>query len=381
MGKVVALARLTVFDEDFKMYDGIEDMINTLHDEGHEFVFISHENLALKKAKEIFKNTFNFKIICTYRGEFKAWIDESNVQNTILVGSSDEDLILAANKKLLIINPGWSVKQDEKPVRYGITLSSPKKLTEAVRLIDNQYSWYYKLQVDESTTVLALTSANTKSYSVTSEEREILEGFSDLLKQGDRRYFNSLYFHMISGIMKDPELRSVDIWGVFPTSSGNTNEEVEELKERCRYLTGKRNNKPVFIRHTAVGKSHHTTFEKRLEVGCTKHFNSIVLNPDYAKKVKGKTICIIDDFLTNGISFETARNLLLEAGAKKVILLALGRFKRGTHGVYQKEEYKINGKVFTPEYDFELISREDCIGEYDEGARDEVRNIYNIIYS
>ncbi len=51
MGKVVALARLTVFDEDFKMYDGIEDMINTLHDEGHEFVFISHENLALKKSK------------------------------------------------------------------------------------------------------------------------------------------------------------------------------------------------------------------------------------------------------------------------------------------------------------------------------------------
>ncbi|WP_342488520.1 phosphoribosyltransferase [Cytobacillus sp. FSL W7-1323] len=381
MGKVVALTRLTIFDEDFKMYTGIQDMINTLHSEGHQFVFISHDLVALNEAKEVFKNMFEFKIICTFRYKLKDSIDDSNVKNIILVGSSNEDLILAANKKVLIINPGWSVKQDEKPARYGITLSNPEKLTEAVRLIENQSSWYYKLQVDKSTQVLALTSANTKNYSVTSEEKEILEGFSNLLKQGDRKYFNSLYFHLISGVMKDSDLRNVDIWGVFPTSNGDNNNEIEEIKERCRYLTGKRNNKPIFIRHTVVDKSHYTHHDNRLKIGCSKHFNSIMLNPFYTKKIKGKTICIIDDFLTNGISFETARNLLLNAGAAKVILLALGRFRRGSHGIYQKEEYTITGNVYTKEYDFEITSRENCIGEYNEDARDEVRNIYQIIYN
>lgn len=381
MGKTVVLTRLTVFDEDFNMYDGIEKMIKTLHIENHEFVFISHENSALQEANRIFKEIFDFKVICTYRRRLKEWIDDSDVENMILIGSSDEDLILAANKKLLIINPGWSVKQDEKPARYGITLTNPEKLTEAIRLIDNQHSWYYKLQLDQSTTVLALTSANTRSYSVTSEEKKILEGFSSLLKKGDRKYFNSLYFHLISGVMKDPELRSVDVWGVFPTSTGSTNEEIEEMKERCRYLTGKRLNEPIFIRHKAVDKSHYTPHEERLKVGCVKHFESIILNPYYAKKLKGKSVCIIDDFLTNGTSFETARNLLLQAGVAKVILLALGRFKRGSHGIYQKEEYEIEGNVFEPMYEFKLISKKNCEGKFNESSREEVRNIYDIIYS
>lgn len=381
MGKVVALTRLTVFDEDFNIYDGIIDMIKTLQMEDHQFVFISHDNESLRKANKIFESTFNSKITCTFRYKFKEWVNASNVKSIILVGSSDEDLYLAANKKILIINPGWSVKQDEKPARYGITLSNPEKLTQAIRLIDNQSSWYYKLQVDDSTQVLALTSANTKNFTVTSEEKEILEGFSSLLKQGNRRYFNSLYFHLISGVMKDSDLRNVDIWSVFPTSTGRPNNEIEEIKERCRYLTGKRNNQPIFIRHTVVDKSHFTHHDKRLEVGCAKHFNSVMLNPNYKKKIKGKTICIIDDFLTNGISFETARNLLLKAGAAKVILLALGRFKRGTYGIYQKEEYDINGDIFTKNYNFERASKENINGIYDESSRYEVRNIYNIIYS
>lgn len=381
MGKIVVLTRLTVFDENFNMYDGIEEMILTLQRENTQFIFISHDVTALQTAQRIFKENDDFEIVCAFRWKFKEWINDTIVKNTILVGSSDEDLVLAANKKLLIINPGWSVKQDDKPARYGITLADPMKLIKAVRLIDNQNSWYYKLQVDESTSVMALTSANTMNRSVTTQEKEILEGFSDLLKEGDRKYFNSLYFHLISGIMKDTELRNVDIWGVFPTSSGSINEEIEELKERCRYLTGKRNKEPIFKRHTTVNKSHETSHHTRLSVGCIKHLNSINLNPFYSKKIKGKTICIIDDFLTNGTSFETARNLLVKAGAEKVIFLALGRFKRGTHGIYQKEDYTIDGNVFEPGYKFEINSKENCIGKYDETSRKEVRDIYNIIYS
>lgn len=381
MKKIVVLTRFTVFNEEFQMYDGIEEMINTLHIEGHKIWFISHDSLAIQTAKEIFKDLFDFGIPCGYRWEFKEVIDSSNIKKVILVGSSDEDLILAANKKLLIINPGWSVKQEDKPARYGITLSSPIKLLEAVRLIANQNSWYFKLQVDESTKVIALTSANTYNRDVTTEEREIVEGFSQLLKEGNRWYFESLYFHLISGIMKDDDLRGVDIWGVFPTSTGTFNNEIEELKERCRYLTGKRYNEPIFIRHTGVQKSHETNHAERLGMGCTKHLESIIINPYYKKKLKNKKICIIDDYLTNGISFETARNLLINAGAKEVILLALGRFKRGATGIYQKETYELTGDLYNPGYNYEKIQSENLFGEYNFEARNEIRNIHDIIYN
>lgn len=379
MTKVVALTRLTVFDKDFNMYEGIEELFTNLHDEGHTILVVSHKRSHINLMKEIFKDKFSFVIYVNYRNKIKEVANEENASDFILVGSSDEDLILAANKRILILNPGWSVKQDDKPARYGITLDTPYKLLEAIRIIENQSNWYFELDVDQDTKVLALTSANTFNRDVIKTEKEILEGFESLLKAGDRRYFNTLYFHLISGIMKNPLLRNVEVWGVFPSSSGNTNKEIEELKERCRYLTNKRMNEPLFLRHTAVSKSHHTPHDIRLGQGCKKHFESIIMNPYYKKRIKDKVVCVIDDYTTNGISFETARNLLFQAGAKKVIFLALGRYKKGMNGVYQHEVYQIEGDIFNKGYKYSLNSKINLSGKYNSAARNEVRRIHDIL--
>ncbi|AZU62568.1 phosphoribosyltransferase [Neobacillus mesonae] len=380
MKKNVVLTRLTVFNEDFQMYEGIRELLVSLNKEGHSLIVISHSQHSIGVMNRIFRNTFDYNITCVYRNYIRANVDESNAKDYVLIGSCNEDLILAANKRILIINPAWSIKQDEKPARYGITLNRPEQLFEAIRLIANQNKWYFKLDVDEDTTVLALTSANTLNRDVIHTEREILEGFEGLLKAGDRRYFNTLYFHLISGVMKNPELRNVDIWGTFPSSSSIINDEVEELKERCRYLTGRKMTQPLFIRHTPVEKSHETAHEIRLTQGCTKHFNSIILNPYYnSSRIRGKVVCVIDDYLTNGPSFETARNLLLKAGASKVILLALGRYRRGVNGIYQYEVYNITGKITVPHYRYQLVSRRNLVGEYDTRARDEVKRIHEIL--
>ncbi|EJQ32409.1 hypothetical protein IEC_05421 [Bacillus toyonensis] len=379
MAKAVVLARLTVFDEDFKMYAGVEELIKNLNEDGHKIIVISHGTESIRIMKKIFEETFEFKVICTYRKIIRENVNEDNASSFILVGSSDDDLILAANKRILIINPAWSVKQEEKPARYGISLERPDQLFEAIRLIDNQNKWYYELEIDQNTTVLALTSANTLNGDVVRTEKEVLIGFENLLKSGNRNYFNTLYFHLISGVMKSSELRNVDRWGIFPSSSVNLNEELEELKERCRYLTYKKMNKPLFIRHTAVNKSRNTDPEIRRRLGCMKHFDSIVLNPYYSNKIKGQVVCVIDDYITNGISFETARNLLLKAGAKKIILVALGRYRKGQHGIYQHEVYDLKGNITKPGYNYTLNSRENLIGKYDNSARDEVRRIYDIL--
>lgn len=379
MAKHVVLTRLTVFDEDFKMYEGVKELFINLNKDGHKIIVISHHNETLKFMTEIFEEIFDFKVACTYRRTIREYVNEDNASKVVLVGSSDDDLILAANKRILIINPGWSVKQEGKPARYGITLKRPEQLFEAIRLIDNQSRWYYKLEVDQDTTVLALTSANTKNWDVEATEKEVLEGFEQLLKSGDRKYFNTLYFHLISGVMKDPELRKVDRWGIFPSSSGDLNEELEELKERCRYLTGKKMHEPLFLRHTAVTKSRNTAHETRLKQGCVKHFDSIILNPYYSKRVKGQVVCVIDDYTTNGISFETARNLLFKAGASKVILVALGRYKKGKDGIHQHEVYDLSGDITKPGYKYSLNSKKNLIGKYDHSARDEVRRIYEIL--
>ncbi|WP_282023115.1 hypothetical protein [Priestia flexa] len=383
MGKNIVLPRLTIFNENYEMYEGIKELLQALHQEGHKLIVITHQQSSLVIMTRIFEEVFDFEIACEFRNYIKHNVNAENTKDYILVGSSDDDLYLAVGKKMLLINPGWSVKKEVLPERYAITLHSPWQLLEAVRLISNQSEWYFDLDVPENTRVLALTSANTKNYDVNTSEREVLDGFRSALKSGDRGYFNALYFHLISGVMKNPELREVDIWGTFPSSSStNTNEELEELKERCRYLTGKRMSKPLFERHTTVEKSHYTDDEVRLRVGCKKHFDSIVLNDFYKQKnrIRGKVVCVLDDYLTNGISFETARNLLLEAGARKVILVALGRYRKGPQGIYQHEVYNLSGRITNPGYNYELVSRQRLVGTYNQEARNEVRRIHQILY-
>jgi len=382
VGKNIVLPRLTIFNESYEMYEGVKELLQELHQDGHKLIVITHQQSSLIRMIRIFEEVFDFEITCEFRNFIKINVNASNTKDYILVGSSDEDLILAVNKKMLLINPGWSVKKGELPARYAITLHSPWQLLEAVRLISNQSEWYFNLDVPENTRVLALTSANTKNGDVNTSEREVLDGFRSALKSGDRNYFNALYFHLISGVMKNPELREVDIWATFPSSSrSNINEELEELKERCRYLTGKKFSEPMFKRHTTVGKSHHTNDEERLRVGCKKHFDSIVLNDFYKQKnrIRGKVVCVLDDYLTNGISFETARNLLLEAGARKVILVALGRYRKGVQGIYQHEVYNLGKGITNPGYNYELISRQRLVGTYNHEARNEVRRIYEIL--
>jgi hypothetical protein len=378
--KNVVLTRLTIFNESFQMYEGIKELLESLNSEGHNIIVISHDHHSIAIMTRIFRENFQFEVRCEFRRFIKVYVDESNAKDHILVGSSDDDLILAANKRILIINPGWSIKQDEKPARYGITLNTPFQLLKAIRLIANQNKWYFELKVSEETQVLALTSANTFNWDVKPTERQILEGFEGLLKAGNRKYFNTLYFHLISGVMKDPVLRNVEIWGTFPTSNGTVNEELEELKERCRYLTRRRMTEPLFIRHISVEKSRNTPHDTRLNQGCKKHFDSITLNPYYnSSRIRGKVVCVLDDYMTNGISFETARNLLLQAGARKVILLALGRYRKGPQGIYQHEVYDLSEKINEPGYRYELVSRNNLVGTYDSEARDEVKRIYEIL--
>lgn len=383
MPQNIIIPRLTFINEKNEIYENIIDVIKELIKLNHKIIFVSHNSNYRNELIDYLQSNLDTKnsTMVISRKSVKELIKENHNQSFIMVGSSDEDLHLASSNKILLINPGWSEKQDEKPQKYAVTLFNPYSLLIAIKLIENQNTWYFQMQVDEKTSILALTSANTLNYHVGKSEKEVLEGFNDSLKSGDRKWFNTLFFHLISGVMKDQILRETDIWGVFPTSSGVINEEVEELKERCRYLTGKRMKEPLFIRHTSVRPSRETNHHKRLEDGCKKHFDSIVLNPYYKNRIKDKTICIIDDYITNGTSFETVRNLLISAGANKIILLALGRYRKGTYGVYQKEDYDIKMDVTRPGYQYVLKEKNNITGAYNERARNEVENIYNILYN
>lgn len=93
----------------------------------------------------------------------------------------------------------------------------------------------------------------------------------------------------------------------------------------------------------------------------------------------------MDDYITNGCSFEALRNLLISAGASEVNFIAIGRFTSHAYnglGTYQKEDYSLSGDLFSNNYTANLSKREPDYGlhgKYNVHARQDVENLKDIL--
>lgn len=372
MNKTIVFPTATLKDEENNLYKGINELLNKLNDDGDRIIIMSHDR---SKVADLIKE-FKFAEIY-YRWQVRNMMKEDNTGNFILVGSNENDLHIASSTKSALLIPVWSYIQDI-PEKYGLSVPSAEALYKVIQVIKNQKVWFYELDIDEHAKVYSLTSANSKG-NVSESEREIVEGFRNSLKHGKKRYFKVLQLHFLASLIHNPVFKEVNIWSIMPSSSTSINEDLWTLKERARLLMGKKLHEPLFIRHTNIQQSHSIK-DNNQRLYCNRHFSSININPEYRKKIKGKVICIIDDYLTNGTSFETLRNLLMYAGVKKVIFVSLGRFRRNTGIEYYKQDYKLKGDVFSPNYTFELEHEIDIHGEYNRQAREEINALYDIIY-
>ncbi|MGD6794694.1 phosphoribosyltransferase [Metabacillus indicus] len=372
MGKTIVFPTATLKDKNNIIHDGITELLINLHDDGDKIIIMSHDKTKVFDLQE----EFDF-VKLRYRKEVRELMKNDNTGDFILVGSNEDDLRIAASTKTALLVPEWSDIQ-EIDIKYGVRIPSPKALLKVLKIIKNQKEWFYELDIDTNSKVYSLTSANSKG-SVTKSEKEIVDGFRDTLKNGRKKYFKVLQLHFLASLIHNPIFKEVEIWSTMPSSSKDINEDIWALKERARLLMGKRLTDPLFIRHTAIQKSHYIQNQED-RIHCDRHFTSININPEYRKKIKGKIVCILDDYLTNGTSFETLRNLLMSAGARKVIFVSLGRFRRNVGIEYFKQDYKLSGDVFSPNYTFEIREAENSYGRYNEQAREEIKSLYDIIY-
>lgn len=376
MSKLILFPSSTIVNENSEVYPGIRKLLLELKDNGDYVVLISHNYTKINQIKSDLGEDFAF-VITTTRKAVREIVDSTNSSHVVLVGSSDVDLHLTSSKKILLLNPLWSAIQEEKAVKYGFGVSTPAKLNQIIRILNNQNVWFYELAVGEKTKVYSLTNANTRG--VQSSEIELIEGFNRLLKHGQNKYFEVLLLHFLASIINNTEFQEVDIWGIMPSSSTSLNANMVEIKEKARILMAKRLKEPVFIRHTSTTKSHYMEHAERLH--CDRHFDSIIINPYYKKRIRGKTVCILDDYLTNGTSFEALRNMLLHEGVKKILFVSLGRFRRKAGIEYLQQDYELGENPYVPNFQYKLIGTQKLNGNYNDEANDDIKKLYRIITS
>lgn len=370
-------------DEKIKFKKIIEDLIRR----GNAVIFTSRNKGELNRIKE--ELDIKYKYIKFYsRDELKRIISINKEKSHyfIMVGNRDVDFTTAVNNKFLYLMPMWTKIKYDKGLKYGIQVNDLKILQRFIDTVNNQNNWFYKLVLDDSTLVYSLISAHTKNWDISKEEKRLVQGFEDLLKKGDITYYEILLYHFLAGIANNPVFKEVDLWGIFPSSGLELNKEMMKFKERARWCMNGRNpvvivkglkENNIFLRKKKIEKSHEKSHSTRISDGCSVHFDSIVVNDAYTKEYlrNKKVACIFDDYLTNGNSFETARNILKALGFKKIILVSLGRFNRP----YYKQDYEIFGNMYTGDYTYELKHKE-FLNRYEirEDARKEVENLHEI---
>lgn len=349
-------------------------------------IFYSRDENRLKPHINL-KNIYNNPMAFLNRKDTLDLIKNNSNEKFIVIGSKNKDFEMAVNNKILLITPQWYDSVEDKAIKYGIPVNNVTQLDYFIKTVHNQNYWYSSYQIDESTYIFSLSDARSKYCSKSAEEKEIIEIFHNILKEGKVNHYETYLYHFLASMSNNSSLfNDINIWGIFPSSSGSlTNNEMFNFKEKVRYFMKggtPRNDhykkyQNILIRHTATTKSHYDSEYQRLNYGATKHFNSICLNPGYMKSLKGKNVCIFDDYLTHGNSFECARNLLRSAGVNKIIFVTLGTFRKN----YQLQNYKLSGNIFSSCYKYELLDKSIINSSrftINNNAKDEVENLHNI---
>ncbi|PGQ83977.1 phosphoribosyl transferase [Bacillus anthracis] len=266
-----------------------------------------------------------------------------------LIGIVEDDAIFSFNCNIPLFNPerlsSGRVVISDKVKKYGLPIIDFQNVVDCLKAFEIHKEDYFHMRFDDSFSVISLNNANT--YYRPEEEARVKQIFETNLKGNesirDQRILLLLLFHLINEVTTNPYFEKVDYWGTFPSSNpDNTVTSVSFLKEAVRVIiNGGPKKGPEILIRTMPMRAKHSSGSSRLTNKSDKDFETLIVNPTLIDKIKGKVICIIDDYITNGYSAEAAKHLLFAAGAKEVIFLSFGKFGKR----YYSTNYEIKGDV------------------------------------
>lgn len=347
--KVIIASKYFLFTQENKIRKSATAMLEKLKESNIILCIIAknqtHGDLRSLVEKQLPEQYHN---MITYIGRGKDSIDkvsQKRLENSIsMLAVVEEDAIFAFRTKIPIINPIRFLNDapiDKKVMEYGIEFDRIEDVIRAMDLLDVHYDNFFEYIENEKFEIVSVLNGNTGG-----KPDALRDLFKTNIKDEDgksQRVLNLIFYYILSETAHNPIFKEVKYWGNFPSSTGNPNESMVFLKEMLRVTHGgSKGDDQLLIRIKKTPKKHKSEPKVRLKNRSGKDFETIIVNPKFKKKIKDKVVCIVDDYTTNGYSSEAAKHLLLEAGAKKVIFLAVGKY--GYH--YQSTQYNLVGNVF-----------------------------------
>ncbi|MDP9470158.1 MAG: HAD hydrolase-like protein [Chloroflexota bacterium] len=256
----------------------------------------------------------------------------------VYLGDSDRDMREAVNSRVVYFNAGWS----EPNYQYGVNVTTPARFSLITReCFAKSEEWFVSERLTDAAGRPARVHAMTDSRG--GQDANFADALRSFLKNRTDRALGSFQLseavtlHLLGSIFGTGLVEGADLWTVYPGSKGRTNQSLAPFAAMAarlfRQATFSRTSSEVpelylddlLIRHTPAPDSGERRYRgERATFG--DQINTVCLNERHRDRLVDKRIVVIDDFETEGFSLECARNLLLQAGAADVALVAIGKY-------------------------------------------------------
>ena len=252
----------------------------------------------------------------------------------VYIGDDDNtDALAAVNAGVLYLAARWA----NPDPHYGFPCNNPDSAVRFVtRFLMDDPVWYWRLKRDDrigrEVDVLGLLQATRGPHHL----KSVLKSGSDpqVNGLGLRGFF---FRRLLTALYLGGHLEDVDYWTWYPSHNGQPKTKHERFLLEASRLFKDRYIPGLLRRHTVATKAAFARFNGQGDPGFLNQMNTVCLNPDAVPKInirariESKRILVVDDFATEGHSFECARNLLFQGGADSVLCVCFGRY----HDDYQ----------------------------------------------
>lgn len=250
----------------------------------------------------------------------------------VLVLAADRmDVAMAKNGHATLLKPGWIDDAAAESTRgAGIPVETPEELEEVAGCLDRWSGGWFWGTSQPRMEVRVLFDPSRKT-STSFKETFFKEKFTRIVKERGPQS-NAMAALLCRSILHDfpPLPKTKTAFALIPgSSSGNDDTDaLSETLHAVRTATSRvrlaYRGKPILERTVAGTPRHKQPGNDRTDP--TGQLNSMRVNPHYRDKLVGRTIYLLDDFTTHGVSFCVGRALLLAAGALQVNAVAFGKF-------------------------------------------------------
>lgn len=269
-------------------------------------------------------------------------------REVMVVGAEQYAMVTASHAKTVFVNAGWGLPG----VGYGIPLRQPDHLPIFVReFFRKDRPWYWNLTGTDPSArpVEARALLQGRGSYVPGLGADMMDSIhrGRQIRMGPFDFMDFVMYHTLGSLYEEGLVQNADLWTVYPGHAGGVNEPTVDVLDVAAKLVRGGFREDLLLRHTPAGDASLRRYNgERVEFA--DQVESVIVNPKYAGQVVGKRVLVFDDFTTDGYSFDWARNLLLAAGASRVVGVFIGAYRTS-------QEYRSPNLAFDP-YDTRLRS-------------------------